>query len=221
VTAVTSPKARSPEPEALEFERGSLIRTAFTLEWLTLAWMVVEAAVATGAAIAARSLLLMAFGIDSVIELASAGVLLWRLSVELRLGRTFSEEAERMAGRIGGALLCALAAYVVAGAAFSLWQRQGAEFSTAGLILTLAAIPIMYTLARRKLRVADQLGSRALRADAVESVACGWLSVVVVLGLGAQLALGAWWIDAVASLAIVYFLVKEGREAWKGEGCNC
>jgi divalent metal cation (Fe/Co/Zn/Cd) transporter len=76
-------------------------------------------------------------------------------------------------------------------------------------------------LARRKLRGADQLGSRALRADAVESVACGWLSVVVVLGLGAQLALGAWWIDAVASLAIVYFLVKEGREAWKGEGCNC
>jgi divalent metal cation (Fe/Co/Zn/Cd) transporter len=215
------PEAKSPKPEALEGERGSLIRAAFTLEWLTFAWMVVEATVAIGAGLAARSLLLLSFGIDSIIELASAGLLLWRLSVELRHGRAFSEKAERVAGRIGGALLFALAAYVVAGAAFSLWQRQGAEFSTPGLVLTLAAIPIMYMLARRKLRIADQLGSRALRADAVESIACGWLSLVVVVGLGAQLALGAWWIDAVASLGIVYFLVKEGREAWAGEECSC
>jgi divalent metal cation (Fe/Co/Zn/Cd) transporter len=200
--------------------RDALIRQAFRLEWLTLAWMVVEAAVAIGAAIAAHSLLLMAFGIDSVIELASAGLLLWRLSVELRHGRAFSERAERTAGRIGGALLFALTAYVVAGAAFSLWQRQGAEFSTPGLALTLAAIPIMYFLARRKLVIADLLGSRAMRADAVESVACGWLSLVVVVGLSAELAFGAWWIDAVASLAIVYFLVKEGREAWEGDTCG-
>jgi divalent metal cation (Fe/Co/Zn/Cd) transporter len=72
-------------------------------------------------------------------------------------------------------------------------------------------------LARRKLALADQLGSRALRADAAESLTCLWLSVVVVLGLLAQLAFGAWWIDAVTSLAIVGFLVKEGREAWEAE----
>jgi divalent metal cation (Fe/Co/Zn/Cd) transporter len=213
------PEARSPKPGALEPERGALIRTAFRLEWLTLAWMVVEAAVAIGAGIAARSLLLLAFGFDSVIELTSAGVLLWRLSVELRHGRAFSEKAERVAGRIGGVLLFALALYVVAGAAFSLWQRQGAEFSAAGLALTVAAIPIMYFLARRKIDIAGRLGSHALRADAVESVTCGWLSLVVVVGLCAQLAVGAWWIDAVASLAIVYFLIKEGREAWRGECC--
>jgi divalent metal cation (Fe/Co/Zn/Cd) transporter len=71
----------------------------------------------------------------------------------------------------------------------------------------------MYFLARRKLAVAKQLGSQALRADAIESITCGWLSFVVVLGLVAQLVLGAWWVDSLASLAVVYFLIKEGREA--------
>jgi len=75
----------------------------------------------------------------------------------------------------------------------------------------------MLVLGRRKLALADQLGSRALRADAAESVACLWLSVVVVVGLLAQLAFGAWWIDAVTSLPIVWFLVQEGREAWQSE----
>ena len=85
------------------------------------------------------------------------------------------------------------------------------------MAVALLSIPIMLVLARRKLTLADQLGSRALRADAAESLACLWLSVVVVLGLLAQLAFGAWWIDAVTSLAIVWFLVKEGREAWEDE----
>ena len=200
-------------------KRAALIRRAFRLEWLTVIWMMAETAVAIGAGIAAHSLLLVAFGIDSIIEIISACVLIWRLSVELRRGRAFSEAAERRASRIAGTLLFALALYVVAGAAWGLWQHRGADFSTPGLILTVAAIPIMYVLSRQKLAVAEQLGSRALRADAIESITCGWLSFVVVIGLGAQLALGAWWVDSVASLAIVYFLIKEGREAWNGGEC--
>jgi divalent metal cation (Fe/Co/Zn/Cd) transporter len=77
----------------------------------------------------------------------------------------------------------------------------------------------MYVLSRQKLAVAQQLGSRALRADAIESITCGWLSSVVVIGLLAQLAFRAWWVDSAASLAIVYFLIKEGREAWNGGEC--
>jgi divalent metal cation (Fe/Co/Zn/Cd) transporter len=77
----------------------------------------------------------------------------------------------------------------------------------------------MYYLSRRKLRLADALGSRALRADAVESITCGWLAVVVVAALVAQFASGLWWIDPVASLGIVWFLVREGREAWSGDEC--
>jgi divalent metal cation (Fe/Co/Zn/Cd) transporter len=200
-------------------EATALIRRAFQLEWLTVIWMMAETAVAIGAGIAAHSLLLFAFGIDSVIEIVSACVLIWRLSVELLRGRAFSEAAERSASRIASALLFALTLYVVAGAAWGLRQHRGAEFSTPGLILTVAAIPIMYVLSRQKLALAEQLGSRALRADAIESITCGWLSLVVVIGLLAQLAFEAWWVDSVASLAIVYFLIKEGREAWNGGEC--
>ena len=85
------------------------------------------------------------------------------------------------------------------------------------MLVSLAAIPVMWLLSWRKLRVAEALGSRALRTDAVESITCGWLSFVVLIGLLAQMALGAWWVDAVTSLVIVWLLVKEGREAWQGE----
>ena len=195
--------------------RRKLVREAFFLEYVTLAWMVIEAGVAIGAAIAARSITLLAFGIDSLIELASAAVLIWRLTVELRHGQSFAESAEKAASRIGGALLFALAAYVVAAAGWGFWTREGQTFSWPGLLVAAAAIAVMWVLSRRKLRIAEALGSGALRADAMESITCGWLSLAVVIGLTAQLMLGAWWIDSVTSLVIVWLLVKEGREAWK------
>ena len=206
-------------PSAATNDRTASIRYAFLLEYITLAWMTVEAAVAIGSGVTAGSLTLMAFGIDSLIELASATVLVWRLNVELRHGQAFAEAAERTASRIAGALLFALAAYVVAAAGWKLWIREGAEFSLPGFVITVLAIPVMYYLARRKLRVADALGSRAMRADAVESITCGWLAVVVVAALLAQLLTGAWWVDPLASLGVVWFLVREGREAWRGEDC--
>jgi divalent metal cation (Fe/Co/Zn/Cd) transporter len=199
--------------------RDKSIRAAFRLEYLTLGWMTMEAAVGIVAGVAAGSLALAAFGADSVIELASAGVLVWRLTVELRHGRRFAERTERLAARIGGVLLGLLALYVVIAAVAKLWVGTGAEFSWPGLVLAILAIPIMSWLARRKLQLADALGSRALRADAVESITCGWMALVVVAALLAQRLVGAWWIDPVASLGIVWFLVREAREAWGGEGC--
>jgi divalent metal cation (Fe/Co/Zn/Cd) transporter len=201
-------------------DRLPLIREAFRLEWFTIGWMTVEALVAIGAGVTAGSLVLLAFGLDSVIELASAGVLMWRLSVELRHGQVFSERAERTASRIGGALLFVLAAYVTAAAVWQLWKGSGEEFSWPGFLVALAAIPSMRWLARRKIAIAEKIGSRALRADAIEAVTCGWLSFVVVATLAAQWLFGAWWIDGVGSLAIVWFLVKEGREAWSGQACE-
>ena len=180
--------------------------------------MAVEAAVAIGSGVAANSLSLIAFGGDSLIELASAVVLLWRLDAEMRQGAEFPETVEQRASRIGGALLFALAAYVVESAAYGLWMQEGQEFSTPGLVLAVLAIPVMWWLAKAKIRIADQIGSRALRADAVELITCGYLSGVVVIGQVAQLlAPGWWWVDSVTSLAIVVLLVKEGREAWEGE----
>jgi divalent metal cation (Fe/Co/Zn/Cd) transporter len=200
-------------------ERTVLIQKAFRLEWLTIAWMAIEALVAIASGVLAGSLTLTAFGLDSVIELVSAGVLLWRLTDELRRGEEFSSRAERIASRSGGALLFVLTAYIVLGAAWSLWAHHGGEFSVPGLIVAGVAMPIMYALSRLKLDVARQLGSRAMRADAIESITCGWLSLVVVVGLVANFLLAAWWVDAVTSLGIVWFVVKEAREAWRGEDC--
>ncbi len=201
-------------------ERLALIREAFRVEWLTVAWMLVEAVVAVFSGVAAGSVVLLAFGLGSLIELISAGVLLLRLAVELRRGGEFSEHTERLASRIGGGLLFALATYVVASAGWSFWTREGAEFSIAGFTVSVLAIPIMHYLAHRKITLAERLGSQAIRADAMESITCGWLSFVVVVSLVAQAAFGAWWVDPVGSLAIVWFLVKEGREAWAGEECR-
>jgi len=199
-------------------ERSYWVRRGLQLEWFTIAWMIVEAAVAIAAGVQAHSLTLTAFGADSVIELFSAAVLLWRLDVEIRRGQEFSERAETVASKIAGGLLFALALYVVASVLWSFWHRSGEEFSVPGLMVALVAIPVMYWLSRSKLRVAEKIGSRALRADAVEAITCGWLSVVVV-GLAAQLLFHAWWVDGVTSLAIVIFLIREGREAWEGDDC--
>jgi divalent metal cation (Fe/Co/Zn/Cd) transporter len=206
-------------PSSAAGGRTSLIRDAFRLEWLTIGWMSIEAVVALISGVAAGSLVLVAFGLDSVIELISAGVLMWRLSVELRHGQAFSEDAERLASRIGGVLLFVLAAYVVLAAGWHLWTQHDEDFSLPGLILTALAIPIMRYLARHKIDLADKLGSRALRADAMESMTCGWLSLVAVVSLTAQALFGFWWIDSIGSLAIVWLLIKEGREAWSGECC--
>jgi divalent metal cation (Fe/Co/Zn/Cd) transporter len=204
---------------AFDHSRRELVARAFRLEYATVAWMVIEATVAIWSGIAAGSVALLAFGIDSLIELASAGVLIWRLTVELRHGRELAERAEQIASRLAGALLFALAAYVVAAAGWKLWTGTGAEFSWPGLIVSALAMPVMYVLARRKLAVAEALGSRAMRADAMESVTCGWLSLVVVAGLVAQGLTGASWVDSATSVGIVWLLVKEGREAWSGEAC--
>ena len=121
------------------------------------------------------------------------------------------EEAEQRASKIGGALLFALAAYVMIGAGWSLWTQRAQEFFNAGAIDSLVAIPTMYFLAKRKISIAEQIGSRALRADAVKSITCGWLSVMVVVGLTAQYLTGAWSVEFRHLARIVWFLVKEAE----------
>lgn len=210
----------APRAGELRSDRADLVRRAFRLECIAIGWMVVEAAVAIWSGLRAGSVSLMAFGIDSVIEIASALVLLWRLNVELRRGQHFAETAERLATRIASALLFALAIYVVLAAIWQIWTHSGQSFSFSGLIITALAIPVMYVLARQKIAVAEELGSRAMRADGMESVTCGWLSLVVVAGLILQGLTGAWWVDAVASIGITWLLFKEGREAWTGDCCG-
>ena len=198
-------------------ERRELVAKALRLEWITLGWLLIEAAVAIGSGIIAHSLTLIAFGADSIIELASAGVLIRRLAIEISRGEAVAASFERRAARIGSVLLFALSGYVVVAAGWSLWMRSGQEFSVVGLVLALIAIPLMFVLARRKAHMADLIGSRALRADAAESAACGYLSAVVVVGLIAQGLIGAWWIDGLSALVLTPFLFREALEAWEDD----
>lgn len=207
---------------ALPAARRGALALAIKLEILTIAWMVVEAAASVGAGILARSLLLVAFGVDSLIELASALLLLWRLRLEAGGSHDAAriEAAERTAGRVSGWLLYALAAYVVAAGAWSLLRHESAEASWLGIAVAVVAALVMPLLARRKLALADEIGSGALRADAMETFTCGFLSRVLLVGLILNAVLGWWWLDGAASLVLVPFLVKEAREALSG-GCSC
>ena len=202
--------------------RTAGIASAMRLEALSIAWMLVESVVGIGAGVVAGSVLLGAFGADSVIELISAVVLWRRLRVEAKgvADPDALEALERKAARIAGGLLYALAVYVVLAAAAGLVGRRPAEFSWPGVAVTAVAAIGMPLLARAKLRVAAAIGSAALRADAMESLTCGYLSWVVLTGLAANGLLHAWWVDSVASLVIVPLLVKEAREAMTGE-CAC
>ncbi len=106
---------------------------------------------------------------------------------------------------------------MIVSAVWSLWRGEGQEFSPAGLVLAILAIPIMYALAKANLRLTDALRSGALRADTAESIACCYFSAVVVVGLAAQYFVKAWWVDGVSALALVPFLLREAKGAWEGD----
>ena len=202
--------------------RSLRLRHALRLEWLTVAWNIVEGIVGVGAALAAGSVALLGFGIDSFVESASGAVLIWRLKSE-RAG-THPEDIERLdrrARRLVGVSLFLLAAYVALDAAFSLWRGERPEASPVGIGLTTVSLFAMVWLARAKRRAAAGLGSRALEADAFQTTACWWLSLITLAGIGLNAALGWWWADPVAALGMTVFLVQEGREAWRGEECGC
>jgi divalent metal cation (Fe/Co/Zn/Cd) transporter len=199
------------------------LQRALKLEALTLAWMALEAVGAIGGGIAARSVLLLAFGADSVIELVSAALLYRRLSFEAHStpeDMLHIEAIEQKTARASGYLLYALAVYVVVQSGYGLLHCHAAENSWLGLAVAVVAALGMPLLAKAKLRAAEEIGSKALRADAMETFTCGYLSWVLLAGLAANALLHWWWLDSVAALVLVPFLIKEGREAISGE-CAC
>jgi divalent metal cation (Fe/Co/Zn/Cd) transporter len=131
--------------------------------------------------------------------------------------RHLDPTVERRAARGAGFLLLALAVYLIAESAHVLWTGERPEASTLGIALTSLSLIVMPLLARAKLKTADRLESRALRADAHETIVCAWLSATTLLGLALNAALGWWWADPVAALAMLPLIVREGIEAWRGE----
>jgi divalent metal cation (Fe/Co/Zn/Cd) transporter len=202
--------------------RRELLVRGLRLEYLTVGWNVVEGLVSVVAAVAAGSVALLGFGIDSFVETISGLILIWRLRAE-RHARA-AEDIERLdqrAHKLVGLSLFLLAAYIAIDAAKALITQERPEPTVVGIAITTLSLTVMWWLARAKRRAARGLGSRALEADSFQTTACFWLSLITLAGMGLNAAFGWWWADPVSALGMTYFLVSEGREAWRGEDCGC
>jgi divalent metal cation (Fe/Co/Zn/Cd) transporter len=193
---------------------------AIRLVAATLAYNVIEAVVALWSGAEAESIALFGFGLDSIIECTAAGLLFWRLRVEARgASHATIERTERRVHRFVGATFIALAVYVTAQATIALWKREAPSASRAGILLAVASLIVMPVVSFWKLRAAREIRSAALRAEAKETLACAYLSFALLTGLVLNASLGLWWADPAAALCMVPWLVKEGREGLRGEGC--
>lgn len=193
-----------------------LRRTGLLLAGFTIAWNVVEAVIAVSAGIAAGSIALVSFGFDSMIEVGSAFVVVWQFRGELHGG--YDEEREQRALRLIAVTFFVLAGYVLFESVRDLFFVDSeAEESVIGIVLAVLSLIIMPVLAVAKRRVATQLGSPTLRADAQETLLCTWLSAALLGGLVLNATLGWWWADPIAALVIAGLAVKEGIEAWQGD----
>lgn len=201
--------------------RPGLIRRALRLEYVTVGWNLIEGLVAVTAALAAGSVALLGFGIDSFVESASGSILIWRLLAERTHTDAEAIEAiERRAQKLVAVSLFGLAAYILFEALKTLVLQERPEPSAVGIAVTSLSIGVMWWLARAKRRTAIALGSRALEADAFQTTACWWLSLIVLGGIVVNAVTGWWWADPVAAIAMCVFLVREGREAWEGDDCS-
>jgi divalent metal cation (Fe/Co/Zn/Cd) transporter len=201
-------------------ERSRSLRAALRLEYLTVAWNVVEAAVALAAGALAGSQALIGFGGDSVVESLSGAVLIWRLTAERRPGGADrAERVEHTARRTVAVSLWLLAVYVVAEAVYGLVAGEAPQESPVGIGLAIASLLAMGALARAKRAMARELHSHALEADAVQTELCWRLSAVLLLGLGLNAWLGWWWADGAAALGLAGLIAYEGWEAWEEKDC--
>jgi len=186
------------------------------IQVLTIAWMSVEAVVSLAAAWMAHSPALLAFGGDSAIELISAAVVYWRFR-----SKRSDERTEKLAARITGSLLFALAAYVALVAGLAFLGHVEVRPSSLGIVVLIVAAVVMPLLARQKRRLSALTASAALRADAAESALCGYLSIIALAGLVANAFWGVTWADPIAALCLIPLVAWEGWQALKGRPCEC
>ena len=197
-----------------DLARVAALRTGLTLAGVTVAYNALEGLIAILAGVVAGSVALTGFGVDSVIEVTSGGVVWWRLRAELG-SAPLGAVAEARAARLAGGLLLALGAFLVVESGRRLLTGDRPEESVIGIVLMVVSLVVMPILARAKLGIARALDSRALRADAHETIVCAWLSLTTLAGLVLNAVLGWWWADPVAALAMLPLIVREGIEAWR------
>jgi divalent metal cation (Fe/Co/Zn/Cd) transporter len=198
-------------------ERAQLERRAKLLAWGGNGWHVVEFAIAVGAGVAASSVALVGFGIDSLIEALAGFVIVWLFAAR----RSGSAHAERRAQQLVAASYAILVAYIAIESSRTLLGGHHPDASWVGIGLAAFTAPTMPLLARAKRRVGLKLGSSATVSEAAQNQICAYLSIALLVGLGANAVLGWWWMDPVAALVIGAVAAKEGWESWQGDSCEC
>lgn len=198
-------------------ERAVLIKRGRYLEYFTIGYNSLEGLIALGAGVVASSIALVGFGFDSLIEVISGAVLLWRLYADVDEARR--ERVEAISLRLVGICFIALALYVTQDSVWSLLKREAPDESLVGIILAAVSLVVMPLLVRAKRKVARGINSGALMADSKQTELCTYLSAILLGGLLLNAVLGWWWADPVAALIMVPIIAKEGIEALRGETC--
>lgn len=188
------------------------VRRGRLLEYITIIWNSLEGIIAIGAGILAGSIALVGFGVDSVIEVSSGAIILWRL--------VSGEHREKLALRLVGISFLALAAYVTFDAVKSLWFREAPETTYIGIGIAALSLIVMPFLAHAKRKVARELNSNAMLADSKQTDLCTYLSAILLGGLILNAIFGWWWADPVAALIMVPIIAREGAQALRGETCD-
>jgi divalent metal cation (Fe/Co/Zn/Cd) transporter len=216
-TGVEAAAARGVRPRAAitqeRYER--LAHRVKLLSWLSLAWMTVEGAVAIAAGVVAGSIALVGFGLDSAIEGFASVIIIWRFTGH----RVFSHAAEERAQKLVAVQFFLLAPYVAFESVKALITGEHADVSLVGIALAVGSVIFMPLLGIAKQRLADQLGSAATAGEGRQNMLCAYLAGALLVGLLGNALAGAWWLDPAVGLLIAGVAVKEGAEAWRGEGC--
>lgn len=208
--------APTPQPVA-DAERLRLAGRARMLSWVSLVYMSAEGAIAVTAGVLAGSVALVGFGLDSAIEGFASAIIVWRFTGH----RVFSEAAERRAQRLVAIQFLVLAPYVGVESLRAIVSGERPDASVVGIALAAASLAVMPYLGIAKARLADRLGSAATRGEGRQNLLCAYLAGALLLGLVGNMAFGAWWLDPAVGLLIAGVAVREGIEAWRGDGCAC
>jgi divalent metal cation (Fe/Co/Zn/Cd) transporter len=209
------PPARAPAATISRERYEQLARRARLLSWLSLGAMSVEGFVALLAGIVAGSIALVGFGLDSVVEGFASVIIIWRFTGS----RVLSETAEQRAQKLVAIQFFILAPYVAVESVRALVGGSHADVSVLGMALAVWSLVTMPLLGVAKQRIADEIGSAATKGEGRQNVLCAYLAGALLIGLAGNALVGAWWLDPVVGLLIAGVAVKEGLEAWRGDGC--
>ncbi len=198
-------------------DRDAWVRRGLRLNYVTLAYNAVEAIVALMTGLLSGSVALVGFGFDSVIELAASGVAQWRLRVDIEIARR--ARVDRLAARLIAWSFLALAAYVSWDSVTALLARERPQRSPVGIAILALSVIVMPLLARAKRRVAEAMGSNALRGESHQTALCAYLSAIALVGVALNAVAGWWWVDPVAACVMVPIIAKEGFDGLRGRAC--